>query len=79
MLLFLSTYALYLCAGWITLGVIAKYTPDAMRREIAMNGVGSSTDDLFFNCILALAYLFVLNVWPVSIYRKLRHGRVVGK
>lgn len=79
MLIFVCVYTLYLCAGWLFLATFAKYTPNAMRREIALNGVGFSPSDSVANFILTLAYLFVLNVWPISLYRKMVHGRVVGE
>lgn len=79
MLLFVSVYALYLCAGWIALVQGFKYTPHALRREVALNGVGHSVHDQVFNFFLTVAYLFVLHVWPVALYRKIRHGHVVGK
>jgi hypothetical protein len=75
----LPLYALYLCSGWLILDRGIKYPPAALRREVALNGVGSSLGDRWFNASLAVAYLLVLHVWPVAVYRKLRHGRVVGK
>jgi hypothetical protein len=75
----MSVYALYLCAGWLALTRGIAYPPAGLRREMAQNGVSDSQADRAFNAMLALAYLFVLHVWPVAVYRKLRHGRVVGK
>lgn len=79
MLLGLTVYALYLCAGWVALVQGIKYTPAAMRRETAVNGVGDSLGDRGFAVILVIAYLFVLHVWPVAVGRKIASGRVVGK
>lgn len=75
----LSLYGLYLCAGWLALTQGISYPPIVLRREMAQNGVSESPGDTFFSGLLALAYLFVLHAWPVAVYRKLRHGHVVGK
>lgn len=78
-MLITSLLALYLCAGWLALTRGISYPPAGLRRELALNGVSDSPGDRVFSFILALTYLFVLLVWPVSVYRKLRHGHVVGK
>lgn len=78
-MLALSVYLLYLWSGWMTLILGIKYPPAALRRELALNGVGDSPGDRFFSFLLASAYLFVLHIWPVAVRRKLLDGRVVGR
>lgn len=79
MLLALSICALHLATGWMALTRGIRYSPMELRREVELNGVDCPPGDRFFDSILASAYLFVLVIWPVAVYRKLRHGRVVGK
>jgi hypothetical protein len=79
MLLALSIYALYLAAGWLALTRGIKYSLPELRREIESNGVDCPTGDRLFDFFLASAYVFVLNIWPVAVHRKIRQGRVVGK
>lgn len=78
-MLALSVYALYLVTGWLVLARGIKYPPLELRREVSLNGVDLPVGDRFFDFLLAIVYLFILNIWPVAAYRKIRKGHVVGE
>jgi hypothetical protein len=75
----LAAYVLYLAAGRLALAWAIKYSPLELRREVEANGVDCPPGDRFFDFLLAGAYLFVMSIWPLAIYRKIRTGRVVGR
>lgn len=79
MLLALSICVVYLATGWMALTRGIRYSLMELRQEVELNGVDCPAGDRFFDSILVSAYLFVLVVWPVAVYRKIRKGRVVGK
>lgn len=72
-------FLLYLSIGWTALNQWIKYPIQELRRELALNGVGDSPGDPFFRALVSMAYWYVLVVWPVAVYRKIRKGRVIGR
>ncbi len=78
--LFVSlVYALWLAMGWAVLNDWCKYSIASLRRELALNGVGGSGGDQDFRVTLVLMYYILMSVWPVTAYRKVRTGRIVGR